>query len=167
VAISKWVGATLVAEIASFTLLLAMKPQGEDMKLMKLFVMFAAVLALLAVTKSSYAGWKGNWYLRGSTECKEINLDRKGRSTIGVYPKSIVEKQDDGLYLTVESMGKKYSYKMIDMGNSNFDLDLISVGPNIPLPEAKSAEGAYSGMFRLMVDCQAPSLVNVEEKPVK
>jgi len=137
------------------------------MKLAKIFILLTVVFCFLAVSRPLHAGWKGNWYLRGSTECKEINLDRKGRSTIGAYPKSIVEKQDDGLYLTVEGMGKKYSYKMIDMGNSNFDLDLISIGPNIPMPESKSAEGAYSGMFRLMVDCQTPWLATVEEEPAK
>jgi len=137
------------------------------MKLAKFIVLFAVAFCFLALPRSSHAGWKGNWYLRGPTECKEINLDRKGRSTIGVYPKSIVEKKEDGYYLTVEAMGKKYSYRMIDRGDKDFDLDLISVGPNMPLPKGKKVDDAYLGMFRKMVDCQAPSLAGVEEKSAK
>ena len=137
------------------------------MKLMKVIVVFAVFFSLFAISRASHASWKGNWYLRGANECKEITLDRKGRTTIGIYPKSIVEKKDDGLYLTVESMGKKYSYRMIDIGDSDYDLDLISVGPNLPLPQGKSVGDAYTGMFDKMVDCQATIAERVEEKPVR
>lgn len=129
------------------------------MKLVKyVFVTISAVAVTFMISSSleARAKWKGNWYLRGATECKEINLDRKGRTTLGVYPKAIVEKEDKDFYLTVESMGKKYSYKMTDRNGKDYDLNLISVGPNLPVPEAGStaAEGAYTGFFRLMVDCQ-------------
>ncbi len=124
---------------------------------MKKTALFIIVFALtFAASRPVHAAkWKGNWYLRGQTECKEVNLDRKGRTTMGVYPKAIVEKQDKEFYLTVESMGKKYSYKMNPIDTLNYELELISVGPNLPVPEgSKSVQDAYTGFFRKMVDCQ-------------
>lgn len=124
----------------------------------------------LAVVGSVQAGakWKGNWYLQGAHECKQIELDGKGKSTMGTYPRSIVEKKNGNLYLTVESMGKKYSYKMEEgeKKNTDYRLDLISVGPNLPVPETKAAEGAYRGIYRLMVDCQT-MLAGVQESTLK
>lgn len=137
------------------------------MKLMKFSGIFLFVVcAILTTTRFSYAGWKGTWYLRGATECKEINLDRKGKTTIGVYPKAVVEKKEGNYFLSVESMGKKYSYKMIDRTGPDFDLELISVGPNQPIPEAKPVEGAYTAIFRRLVDCQT-QMKGVTETPIK
>ena len=54
--------------------------------------MIAASLVLIA-GKPLYAGkWKGIWYLRGPVECQEIQLDRKGRTTIGVSPKAVIDR---------------------------------------------------------------------------
>ena len=122
------------------------------MKFSGIFLFVAC--AMLTTARLSYAGWKGTWYLRGVMECKEIKLDRKGKTTIGVYPKALVEKKEGNYFLSVESMGKKYSYKMVDREGPDFNLELISVGPNQPLPEAKPVEGAYSAIFRRLVDCQ-------------
>lgn len=135
------------------------------MKLVKFIVVFAVACCFLMTARSSHAGWKGSWYLRGATECKEIKLDRKGRTEMGIYPKAIVEKKDDGNYLTVESMGKKYSYRMIDIDKTDFDLDLVSVGPNAPLPKGQP-EGAFTGMFKQMVDCQT-TLAGITETSEK
>lgn len=141
------------------------------MKVVKyVFVTISAVAVTFMISSSLEARmkWKGNWYLRGATECKEINLDRKGKTTIGVYPKAIVEKKNGDLYLTVESTGKKYSYKMDEVEKGmDYDLDLISVGPNLPVPEAGPVEGAYSGIYRKMVDCQTMMAGHLEESPAK
>lgn len=142
------------------------------MKLVKyVFVIISALVFIFTVSGSLDARmkWKGYWYLRGRDVCKEINMDRKGRTTIGIYPKAIVEKIDGDYFLTVESMGKKYSYQMNERSAYDYDLDLISVGPNLPLPKESSAsvEGAYSAIFRKMVDCQATIAAEVKESPAK
>jgi hypothetical protein len=139
------------------------------MKHTKIILIFAVAFTfIISGSLEARAKWKGNWYLRGTNECKEINLDRKGRTTMGIYPKAMVEKKNGDLYLTVESMGKKYSYKMDELEkNTDYNLDLISVGPNLPVPSAHPAEGAYTGIFRMMVDCQTMLMGGVTEAPAK
>lgn len=124
-------------------------------------LMFVFVFPAHAVTN-----WRGHWYLRGDAECKEIDMDRKGRTTIGIYPKAIVEKKEDNYYLTVESMGKKYSYMLLEQIGPYFELELISVGPNRSLPPADKIDDAYSGLFRKMVDCQTVLFGQVDENPI-
>ena len=140
------------------------------MKNKKIVLIFtAAVFLILTISNAAHARakWKGLWYLRGASECKEIEMNRKAKTVLGVYPKAIVEKEGEYYYLTVESMGKKYSYKMIEGKGPDFDLELISVGPNQPLAASGTVEGAYSAMFKKLVDCQASKLNTVEETPAK
>ncbi len=128
----------------------------------------ALMIALwFAAPLNAKAKWKGHWYLRGLNECKEITLDRKGRTELGTYPQAIVEKRDKEYFLTVQSMGKKYSYMMSPTDTSDFELDLISVGPNLMVPERAPVEGAYSAIFRLLVDCQETMAGGVTEAPAK
>lgn len=129
------------------------------MKLRKI-LFFCALITLLCglfIPELHAAKWKGSWYLRGENECKEIILNRKGRSEAYIYPQAIVEKKGENLYLSVMSLGKKYSYRMYEKENTpDYDLELISVGPNLPLPTgSKRYDNVYSGMYRLLVECQA------------
>lgn len=135
------------------------------MKPIKYSAAVILILSLVIPLTANAAKWKGNWYLRGQDVCKEITLDRKGRTTMGIYPKAIVEQlPDKELYLTVESMGKKYSYHMQPLEETAaFDLHLISVGPNLPVPGVSGSEGAYTAIFRKMVDCQVTMAGGVEE----
>ena len=137
------------------------------MKPIKCFVAAVLAFSFFLPVVANAAKWKGNWYLRGEDVCKEINLDRKGRTTMGVYPKAIVEKQDKEFYLTVESMGKKYSYHMLAREEPGFDLHLISIGPNLPVPGISRSEGAYTAIFRKMVDCQVTMAGGIEETQAK
>ena len=134
------------------------------MKKTGIFLIFACAAAFV-IASPSHAGpkWKGYWYLRGAVECKEIQLDKKGRTVMGVYPQCIVEKKDKDYFLTVQSMGKKYSYAMNDMDKVGYDLDLLSVGPNLPVPTGRAAQDAYTAIFRKMVDCQETMPGGVKE----
>lgn len=138
------------------------------MKPIKYSAAVILILSFVIPLTANAAKWKGNWYLRGQDVCKEITLDRKGRTTMSVYPKAIVEEQDKEFYLTVESMGKKYSYHMLPREETlGFDLSLISVGPNQPVPGRSGPEGAYTAVFRKMVDCQVTMAGGLEEAPAK
>lgn len=121
-------------------------------------IILCGVFAVLTFAVSVNAGpkWKGNWYLRGVSECKEIVLDRKGKSELATYPKAIVEKKGEYYYLTIDSMGEKFTYRMIPREDSkDYDLDLSSTGPNQPLPpRAKLSQERFTGMFRMIADCQ-------------
>ena len=125
---------------------------------LKNIVILGIVLAILTIATTANARhkWKGNWYLRGVSECKEITLDRKGKSELAIYPKAIVEKRGDDYYLTVESLGEKYTYRMINREDSkDYDLDLASTGPNQPLPpRSRLSQERFTGMFRKIADCQ-------------
>ena len=138
------------------------------MRQVKTIAVLIVSLSFIIPLTANAAKWKGNWYLRGQDVCKEITLDRKGRTTMGIYPKAIVEQlQDKEFYLTVESMGKKYSYHMQPREEPGFDLHLISVGPNLPVPGFSGSEGAYTAIFRKMVDCQVTMAGGVEETQAK
>jgi hypothetical protein len=141
------------------------------MKLKKIcfFCAAAAFLFVCFVPELYAAKWKGSWFLRGENECKEIILDRKGKTEPYAYPQALVEKKEGSLYLSVMSLGKKYSYKMYERENTpDYDLELISIGPNLPLPSAsKPFDNIYSGMFRMLVDCQTTAFTMKESSVYK
>lgn len=141
------------------------------MKIKKIFFLCVGTAFLFAcfIPELHAAKWKGSWFLRGENECKEIILDRKGKTESYAYPQAIVEKKVDNLYLSVMAMGKKYSYRMYEKENTpDYDLELISVGPNLPLPSgSKPFNSVYSGMFRLLVDCQTTAYTMKESSIYK
>lgn len=142
-----------------------------DMKFQKIlfFCVGTAILCTLFIPELHAAKWKGSWFLRGENECKEIILNRKGKTESYVYPQAIVEKKQENRFISVMSMGKKFTYRMYEKENTpDYDLELISVGPNLPLPAgSKAVYNIYSGMYRLLVDCQATAYTMKESSVYK
>ena len=116
------------------------------------------------VESTKLVSLKGTWYLRTDEACKEIKLNRKGRSDQSLFQRDVfVDKKPDSLYMTVRQYFNTYTYRMlpIEWGKS-YSLELLAVAPNMP-PKGKTKsplEENYTGIFRNMVDCQLGPFYN-------
>ena len=100
--------------------------------------------------------WKGSWFLRGTSMCKEVVLDRKGVSVLGNRPCVIVEKKGNDFYLTTTVYEGNYSYQMDELHGVGYNLTLVSVGPNQRM-KTKESDSIFTGIYRKLIDCQAYS----------